>query len=378
VGGGSDKRRPDDPPLRILESATGKEVQRFPLRETLSALTFSPDGTLLVSSTLMDSPPLLQVWDVATGQLRRNFTKKIGGGAPMALRISPDGTLLAAARRTPQALDLSTGKERWRNWRIDDVAADIAFDVRFSPNGQMIALGTAKGKVVLLESATGRQRARFDGAVPHVASVAFSPCGMMVASIGFDCAALVWDVTGLINPSSGRPLALSAKELDEHWDDLRREDAAKAWHAILALAARPAQAVPLLKERLAYRKSMLAPKRLGELLADLDSDAFATREAAGKLLKNLGPGVSPALKKLCAGTTSIEARRRAEDILGQIAKSGLVSEPMLEGRVLEVLEYSASPAARELLQAEARGAPASPLARNAKAALDRIAKRPAP
>jgi hypothetical protein len=51
---------------------------------------------------------------------------------------------------------------------------------------------------------------------------------------------------------------------------------------------------------------------------------------------------------------------------------------MLQGRVLEVLEYSGAPAARELLQAEARGAPESPLARDAKAALDRIAKRPAP
>jgi hypothetical protein len=377
IGGSTANHRPDDPPLRVWEVATGQILRTFPVQDTLMALAFSPDGKLLVTAKSQNLPPRLQIWDVSSGKLHRSFKFANGDGSFLALRVSPDGTLLAAAARQPRAWELATGKEVWHIYRLGQDA--VALDVIFSPNGQMVALGTTKGNVVLVESTTGRERARFDGAAQYIVGcVAFSPCGMMVASAGGDCAPLVWDVTGLINPSIGRPLALSANELDEHWDDLRREDAAKAWHAILALAARPAQAVPLLKERLAYRKSMLAPKRLGELLADLDSDAFATREAAGKLLKNLGPGVSPALKKLCAGTTSIEARRRAEDILGQIAKSGLVSEPMLEGRVLEVLEYSASPAARELLQAEARGAPASPLARNAKAALDRIAKRPAP
>jgi hypothetical protein len=260
---------------------------------------------------------------------------------------------------------------------VDDVVPDDTYDVTFSPNGQMVALGTSKGKVILLESATGRQRARFGGALPQVWSVAFSPCGLMLASAGLDFAPFIWDVTGLIKGSSAPVQPLGAKELDAQWDDLRRDDAARAWKAILTLAARPEQAVPLLKERMAHRKAMLAPKRLAELLAALDSDAFATREEACSVLKHLGPVVSSDLQKYLAATASLEAKRRGEDVLGQIAKSGLVSEPMLQGRVLEVLEYSASASAKELLQAEARGAPGSPLARDAKAALDRIAKRPA-
>jgi WD40 repeat protein len=377
VGGSTPNRRPDDPPLCILDAATGKTIRKFLMRDELGAVTFSPDGKFLATAKTQNLAPMVQVWDVSTGQQRQNLDTE-NGAQFLALRISPDGTLLAAAANQPRAWDLSTGKERWHIYRLDDVATDAASDVAFSPNGQMVALATAKGKVILLESATGRQRARFGGALPAVWSVAFSPCGLMLASTGLDYAPLIWDVTGLIKGSRTPVQPLAAKELDAHWDDVRHDDAAKAWKAMLALASRPEQAVPLLKDRMASRKATLAPKRLAELLADLDSDAFATREATCRLLKHLGPVVSLDLQKYCAATKSLEAKRRAEDVLGQIAKSGLVSEPMLQGRVLEILEYSASPAAKELLQSQAREAPASPLARDAKAALDRIAKRPAP
>jgi hypothetical protein len=375
IGGGQANGRTDDYPLRVWDIATRKVLRTFPVRDALECLAFSPDGKRLVTARLQHPP--LQVWDVAIGTEIRNFDTDSGVGTFHALCVSPDGALLVAVSRVPRAWDLSTGKKRWQIFSLHD-RGDVTLDVTFSPNGQMVALGTSKGNVFLLEAATGRERACFATGITSIASVAFSRCGLMLASAGSDCAPLVWDVTGLVKSSSGRPQPLAAKELDAHWDDLRRDDAVKAWKAILALVARPEQAVPLLKDRLADRKGMLAPKRLARLLADLDSDAFATREEAGSVLKNLGPVVSPALEKLCAGTASIEARRRAEGVLGQIAKSGLVSEPVLQGRVLEVLEYSASPAARELLQAEARGAPASPFARNAKAALDRIARRPAP
>jgi hypothetical protein len=242
----------------------------------------------------------------------------------------------------------------------------------------MIAVGMGKGQIYLLEGATGRERAKFEGRVEGVFSVAFSPCGVLMASVGADCAPLIWDVTGLIR-NAGRPVEpLGVGPLNALWDDLRREDAAKAWQAICALAARPAQAVPLLKDRLAERSARLEPKRLAMLLADLDSDAFANRDAASQQLAALGPVVVPALDKFCAVAASAEARRRAHDVLKQIAKAGLVTEALLQARAVEVLEYAGTPPARELLESAAQVESASPQSTRARAALARLARRPTP
>jgi hypothetical protein len=346
-------------------------VREFAFRDSVNAIAYSPDGRTIATEGLLARH--LQLWDVATTNEIRELRSSAHSSAT-ELAFSPDSSVLVGVGSQDSAWNASTGGEYWRVNNLRDWGVGAGF----SPNGQMLAVGMGKGSIRLREAATGRERFRFEGQVDFVRSVAFSPCGLLLVSVGQDSAPLVWDVTGLIKGSSAPVQPLGAKELDAHWDALRRDDAVKAWKAILALAARPEQAVPMLKDRMAYRKGMLAPKRLAELLADLDGDAFATREEAGSQLTSLGPVVSAALQKLSAGTTSLEAGRRANDLLAQIAKSGLVSEPMLQGRILEVLEYSASPAAKELLQAEAREVPASPLARDAKAALDRIAKRPTP
>ena len=374
VGGGSGKSLPSDPALCVVDVANGRLVRQFPLRVQVSALALSPDGMLLATVRELGLPHVLQLWNLSTGEKQQRFNAK-AVTQPVALRISPDGTLLAAAASQPCAWDLGTGKERWHIYKVDDVATDAAYTLEFSPNGQMVALGTRHGKVVLVEATTGRQRARFGGALPSVWSVAFSPCGRMVASVADDCAPLIWDITGLINRKTAPVYPVDPKDLDVYWDQLRHDDAAKAWQAILALAARPAQGVPLLNDRLAQRKAKLAAKGLGQLLASLDGDDYDIREEACRELGNLGPAVVPALEKLRANPPSLEAKRRADDLLARIAKSGLVSEEMLRRRVLETLEYIGTPGAKEVLQSEARADPASPLAQAAKGALDRIAKR---
>jgi hypothetical protein len=377
VGGGSEKSRADDPPLCILDAATGKQVREFPLRRMLNAITFSPDGGVLATAKSDNHLPVIQTWDVATGQQRPGFKIQADDTTFLALRISPDGALLAGASNQPCAWDLSTGTKRWHLYRVDDVAGDDTYDLAFSPNGQMVALGTSKGKIVLVESATGRQRARFRDTSPFIWSLAFSPCGRMVASLSHDCAPLIWDVTGLIKRKTEPAQLLGPKALDEYWDQLRHDDAARAWQAIVALAARPEQAAGVLLDRLGQRKSKLAAKQLAQLLASRDADDFDLREQASTELANLGPEVVPALEKVRAKPPSVEAKRRAEDLLVAIAKSGLVSEDLLRRRVLETLEYVGTPAAKEVVHTEAQAQPSSPLSQAAKAALTRLAKRPA-
>jgi hypothetical protein len=184
-------------------------------------------------------------------------------------------------------------------------------------------------------------------------------------------------VTGRIVGPHRDVKPLGDKGLDACWADLAGGDAAKAWQAILALAARPEQAVPLLRQRLRPHPP-LPPQRLAGLLADLDSDSFRAREQASKELAALGAVAGPALRQLHASAPSPEVQRRVEKLLGKPGQEGILSEELRCIRALEVLEYLATPEARKLLAALAEGEPASPLTQGAKAALDRLSKRPGP
>jgi hypothetical protein len=369
VGGGTDNNRwDDDPPLRLWETATGKEAREFPLRALLQALSFSPDGkTLATVKFTQGVGKTIQLWDVATAKEIGFFKDRRVRGVS-ALAFSPDSTSLALVGHAPDVLlwDVRTDKERWRIRALTEWVSSVAF----SPDGQTLAIGTGnKGTVYLLEAATGGERCRFQGHLDRVFAVAFSPNGQLLASAGSDGAPIVWDVTGRILGAGQKVKLLDAKELDAAWSDLSDKDAAKAWQAIRALVVRPEQAVPLLKEHLPAN-SPLDPKRLAALLADLDSDSFDTREKAAKELEALGDAVVPSLRKLLAATTSAEVRARVETILRKIPPDDLRT-----ARAIEVLEYAATPEARKLLEEKAKGATESQLTKGAKAAIDRLAKK---
>jgi hypothetical protein len=168
---------------------------------------------------------------------------------------------------------------------------------------------------------------------------------------------------------------VEAKELEVYWADLAGEDAARAWKAICALAARPEQALPLLKQRLPPNPK-LAPNRLAQLLADLDAKEFKSREQACIELAKLGPVVVPVLRKLNAAKPSAEVKLRVDMLLSQLDKRNLLTEEVRCARALEVLEYLGTPDASKLIQVEAQGEPAFQRTQNAKAALERLAKLP--
>ena len=65
-----------------------------------------------------------------------------------------------------------------------------------------------------------------------------------------------------------------------------------------------------------------------------------------------------------------------EAILGE--EQGLLPEGVSEERVCEILERAGTPAARRLLETLAEGAAGARMAQEAKAALERLAKRPSP
>jgi hypothetical protein len=160
-------------------------------------------------------------------------------------------------------------------------------------------------------------------------------------------------------------------------DDLADEDAKSAHRAIWCLVREPEGAVLALHRGL-RPVSAGEDKRLAHLIAGLNSDEFASREAAAKKLAQEKELAVPALRRALAGKPSPEVRRRAEALLAE-NQGRPVSSParlrLLRG--IEALEEIGTPQARELLAELARGDGEALPTHEAKAALERLAKRPA-
>src|SRR5262249_38393111 len=149
-------------------------------------------------------------------------------------------------------------------------------------------------------------------------------------------------------PASG---GAAARNLESLWADLAgEEDASTAFDSVLTLAARPAEAVPLLRRHLRPVPAVEAAK-VARWVAELDSDDFAVRERARGGVDGVGEVAVPALRDALAGSSSPEKRRRIAELLD---RHGRPEEPGAQGlrrvRAVEALERMGTAEARRLLE----------------------------
>jgi hypothetical protein len=195
--------------------------------------------------------------------------------------------------------------------------------------------------------------------------LAFSSDGRTLVSGSMDTTALLWDLRGR---RPVRPLA----DLETLWKRLTDADAARAYQAMLEFATVPEQATPLLRERV-HAAQAPDPRRLKQLLADLDSERFEVREHAARQIASIGDLARPALQEMLKGKPSLEVRRRVEQLLHDI-KPANSPEALRALRAIEVLEHIGTDESRRALEALAQGAAESRRTREAKAALARITR----
>jgi len=74
----------------------------------------------------------------------------------------------------------------------------------------------------------------------------------------------------------------------------------------------------------------------------------------------------------------LEAKRHIEELLDEIRKPTMDAEKIRTFRALEVLEHIGTGEAQDVLKTLAQGAPEARVTREAKASLDRLAKRGQP
>ena len=243
-------------------------------------------------------------------------------------------------------------------------------DLALSPDGRLLA-ASGKEEVCLWETATGTLLARLPGHRGQVQAVAFSGDGRTLATGGDDSTVLLWDVASLVRRPRGP--SQRRQNLARLWDQLANEDAGGAYDAAAQLAQVPGLAVKLLRERM---KPAVRPAeaRLAQLIMDLDSDSFATRQRAGVELERLGSLAEAKLRQTLASKPSAEVQQKAERLLRKLDGPSTLPDQVRElcaVELLERLEWLGTPEARVLLHELAKGVPEACLTREARTALER-------
>jgi WD40 repeat protein len=369
--------RHTDQALHFLSADGSKDYGRLKREQSgYGRYFFSPDGKQLVGA----DRTILRIFDVPSGAEAWHFDvgadTRPGPGPPpiVELACSRDGkSCLTVNYRGVILWEAASGRERWR---VPQTAGDV-YALTFAPDGRLAALGSATGTVYVLDTATGAELGKFEGHRGAIHALDFSPDGRRLASGGDDGTVLVWDTAELSKKSRPAAAKLDAEQLENLWRDLGGADTAKAYRAVRALADAPEQGVPHFKAKVQGGGEGEA-ERIQRLIADLDSDDFATREKAHKELEGLGAAAVPEMRKALAAKPSVEVRTRLERLLEPFKdKNEVPGDRLREMRVVEALEYAGTAAAAELLKKLAAGDAKAPLTQDAKATLERLERRAA-
>ncbi len=309
---GSDRR------IVLWDRKASKELRQLrPPGNTLTSLLFTPDSQTLIST---DSAGV-RLWSVKGSVADRDISDKVGG--VLAAAGSPDGRMLATGGQdgSVRLWEIASGKQRRA------MSGDAAFvrAVAFSADGTRLATGSSNGTVRLWDVVTGQRLHTFAGHRGAVVAVAFAGRDSTLITASQDATALVWDLPALLEGSRSRVLELSTRQLQTLWRDLGSEDAAAAYEAVQTLAPAPGQTVPFLAEHV----PPVTAEKLARLLKELDSDTFEVRIQAMKAVAQMGQFAEPSLRKLLAGKPSLEARRRAEELLTLLADPAAMTEHLL-------------------------------------------------
>jgi WD40 repeat protein len=251
----------------MWDMATGREFprlegQRFtPIR----AFAFSHDGRSVAIDSADEAP---HIWEVATGHLRRLFKKK----------LTIDGAVGTEARTNSAQ-------------RIQSIGTRAVLAI--SHGNRLLAHSRGESTIDVWDITGGRLLAQLKGHQAEVTSLKFAPEGKTLASGSLDTTILIWDMSKF---TSSRDSDIRIPNVLKNWNELRHNDASRAFDAICSLASAPAETTSFLKAHLPAPPVPEA-EEIERFVADLDNELFEVRKKAHAELERIGLPGAPALRK---------------------------------------------------------------------------------
>jgi serine/threonine protein kinase len=166
----------NDGSIRLWNMANATLTKTIPAHgKYVFLIRFSKDGQTLVSA---GADKLIRRWRVADGQLL--IERALPAPDDLIVTISPDQKIAALYNSSDRQVHLfSIGDDREIN--VLENRKDKISSGAFSPDGQLLALGTTDGTIRVWRANDGRLISSLKGSKAEVSSIAFSPDGQLLA-----------------------------------------------------------------------------------------------------------------------------------------------------------------------------------------------------
>jgi WD40 repeat protein len=172
--------------VRLWDTETGEEVQRWQDHEMITCAAFSPDEGTLVNGSF----ETIKMWDIESGELEQSYLGHKGWLSE--LLFSPDAKMLASASNDqniklwdltlePQLDAKTVGHSGWINCIV------------FSPDDKLIASASHDHTLQLWSATTSLSKQMLGSHETWISDVLFSPDSRLLASAG-DKTVKIWNV----------------------------------------------------------------------------------------------------------------------------------------------------------------------------------------